>query len=91
MRPTGKIDRERAVTTRLRRHGQGRALYSKPLKRRDHAVSKRAFRIRKNLVVAGKVALLVIYVERRSRHGWDDLHFDLVPGRFLRAMTGRIP
>jgi hypothetical protein len=43
---------------------------------------------KKNLIVPGKVALLVIYVERGSRHGLDYLHFDLAPGRILHAMTG---
>jgi len=42
---------------------------------------------KKNLIVPGKVALFVIYVERGSRHGLDYLHFDLAPGRFLHAMT----
>jgi hypothetical protein len=42
---------------------------------------------KKNLIVPGKVALLVIYVERGSRHGLDYLHFDLAPGRILHAMT----
>jgi len=43
---------------------------------------------KKNLIVPGKVPLLVIYVERGAWYGLDYLHFDFAPGRILHAMTG---